>query len=149
MLFVDFRKAFDSIDRDVMFEILPLYGIPLPIISAIKALYTNTSATIITPDGETNPFEIVAGVLQGDTLAPFLFILVLDYVLRLSLDSMQAKGIEIQPRRSRRYPAEHLTDLDFAQPSVILQVSQGCRVTSSLPGTISCQSGTLLQRVQD
>ena len=123
MLFVDFRKAFDSIDRDVMFEILPLYGIPLPIISAIKALYTNTSATIITPDGETNLFEIVAGVLQGDTLAPFLFILVLDYVLRLSLDSMQEKGIEIQPRRSRRYPAEHLTDLDFADDLALFSQS--------------------------
>ena len=90
-----------------MFEILTFYGIPQPIINAIKALYTNTSATII------SPFEIVSGVLSGDTLAPFLFIIVLDYVLRLSLDSMYGKGIEIQPR-SRRHPAKHLTDLDFA-----------------------------------
>ncbi|KAI8515803.1 hypothetical protein Bbelb_066160 [Branchiostoma belcheri] len=97
-----------------MFEILPLYGIPLPFINAIKSLYIDTTATVITPDGETSPFEVTAGVLQGDTLAPFLFIMVLDYILRLSLDTMQEKGIEIQPRRSRRYPAVNLTDLDFA-----------------------------------
>ena len=43
--FVDFRKAFNSINREVMFNILPLYGIPQPIIAAIKALYTHTQAS--------------------------------------------------------------------------------------------------------
>ena len=64
-----------------MFEILKLYGIPDKIISAIKVLYTDTSATILTPDGEISYFSIKAGILQGDTLAPFLFIIVVDYVL--------------------------------------------------------------------
>ena len=112
--FVDFRKAFDSINSEVMFNILPLYGIPQPIIAAIKALYTHTQASVITPDGETNFFHIEAGVLQGDTLAPFLFIIVLDYVLRLSLDTINDKGLQIHPRCSRRQPAMHITDLDFA-----------------------------------
>jgi hypothetical protein len=40
---MDFEKAFDSIDREIMFKILPLYGIPDPIIRAIKVLYTNTT----------------------------------------------------------------------------------------------------------
>ena len=70
-IFVDFSKAFDSIDRNKMFDILALYGIPQPIIEAIRVLYTNTSSTILTPDGETEPIDILAGILQGDTLAPF------------------------------------------------------------------------------
>ena len=57
-----------------MFEILELYGIPIQIIDAIKLLYTVTSSTILTPDGETSPFPIKAGILKGDTLAPFLII---------------------------------------------------------------------------
>ena len=97
LCFVDFRKAFDSISRDTMFEILHLYGIPAPIVKAIQLLYINTSATIITPDGETESFNITAGVLQGDTLAPFLFVVVLDYVLRMSLDNMSEKGLTTQP----------------------------------------------------
>ena len=53
------------------------------------------SATIITADGETEILNIFAGVLQCDTLAPFLLIVVLDYVFRFSLDSINEKGITI------------------------------------------------------
>ena len=57
LVFVDFSKAFDSIDRNKMFEILKLYGIPDKIIAAIKVFYTNTVSTVLSPDGETSPFS--------------------------------------------------------------------------------------------
>ena len=38
---------------------------------------------------ETDYFDVVAGVLQGDTLAPNLFIICLDYMLRTSIDKMK------------------------------------------------------------
>ena len=88
-----------------MFEILKLYGIPDKMIAAIKVLYTNTSSTILTPDGETPFFSIQADILQGDTLAPFLFIIVVDYVLRMSVDTINDKGYQLTPKRSSRYPA--------------------------------------------
>ncbi|XP_066928664.1 uncharacterized protein [Clytia hemisphaerica] len=50
LIFVDFKKAFDSVDRDSMFDILSLYGIPQKIIDAIKLLYTNTKSSVQTPD---------------------------------------------------------------------------------------------------
>ena len=40
-------------------------------------------------DGDTDYFDIVAGVLQGDTLPPYLFIICLDYMLRMSIDLMK------------------------------------------------------------
>ena len=86
LVFVDFSKAFDSVDRSKMFEILKLYGIPDQIIAAIKVMYTGTYSTVLSTDGETSSFRILAGILQGDTLAPFLFIIVVDYVLRISVD---------------------------------------------------------------
>ena len=55
-VYVDSLEAFDSIDRSKMFEILKLYGIPDKTIFAIKVMYTDTSSTILTPDGETDPF---------------------------------------------------------------------------------------------
>jgi hypothetical protein len=112
--FVDFKKAFDSISREKMFEIIKLYGIPDKISSAIRALYTSNKAKVISPDGDTEFFDIQAGVLQGDTLAPFLFILVLDYVLRISVDPLNSKGIKIRAKQSKRKPGLFLTDLDFA-----------------------------------
>ena len=58
------------------------YGIPDQLTNAIADMYKSTMAKVITPDGETEVFEILAGVLQGDTLAPKLFVIVLDYALR-------------------------------------------------------------------
>ena len=62
------------------------YGIPGEITNAITMLYTNTQSMVRSPDGNTYFFKITAGVLQCDTLAPFLFIVCLDYVLKKLLD---------------------------------------------------------------
>ena len=78
MTFVDFSKAFDSIHRGKLIEMLKAYGIPTKIVDAISKLYKDIEAQVITPDGDTEFFEILAGVLQGDTLAPFLFIIGLE-----------------------------------------------------------------------
>ena len=106
-----------------MFEILKLYGIPDQIIAAIKVMYTGTSSTVLSADGETPSFPILAGILQGDTLAPFLFIIVVDYVLRISVDSISEKGYMLHPRRSSRHPAAYLTDTDFADDIALVSQS--------------------------
>lgn len=49
-------------------------------------MYTNTRAKVVTIDGKTDELEIASGELQGDTLAPFLFITVLDYALQRATD---------------------------------------------------------------
>ena len=123
LLFVDFSKAFDSVDRSKMFEILELYGIPNEITMTIKVMYTDTSSTILTTDGETPSFPILAGILLGDTLAPFLFIIVVDYVMRISVDTMSENGYQLRPKRSSRYPAEFLTDTDFADDIALISQS--------------------------
>ena len=100
--FIDFKKAFDTIHRGKMLRILKAYGLPPNILRAIEAMYTNTRAKIISPDGETDMFEITGGVLQGDTLAPFLFVIVLDYALRKALDGKEEDlGFTITPRKSQ------------------------------------------------
>ena len=43
-------------------------------------LYRNTKVIVRSPDGDAEYFDIVAGVLQGDTLAPYLFIICLDKI---------------------------------------------------------------------
>ena len=60
-------------------------------------------------------FDIVAGVLQGNTLAPYLFIVILDHALRKATNSQEEElGFTIVPRRSRRMYPTVLTYLDFA-----------------------------------
>ena len=53
---------------------------------------------------DTNYFDIVAGVLKGETLALYLFIICQDYVLRTSIDLMKENGFKQAKERSRRYP---------------------------------------------
>ena len=79
--YVDFCKVFDSINRKTMFRILSAYSIPDIIISAIALIYEDLTAKVVSPDGETDWFQLYVGVLQGDTLSPYLFVIVLDYVL--------------------------------------------------------------------
>ena len=120
--FIDFKKAFDSIHRAKMMRILKAYGIPPNLLRAIERMYTNTKARVTTPDGETEQFDITAGVLQGDTLAPFLFIIVLDYAMRRALGDGKEEelGFTVTPRRSRRHPKEVIADLDFADDIALL-----------------------------
>ena len=72
-----------------MEQILLAYSLPIEAIVAIMMLYRNTKVKV---HGDTDYFNIVAGVLQGDTLAPYLFIICLDYMLRTSIDEIKENG---------------------------------------------------------
>ena len=98
LLFVDFSKAFDSIDRKNMKHILKSYGIPAETVNAIMMLYMNTRSMVRSPDGDKQFFEITTGVLQVDTIAPFLFIICLDYVLKSSIDCSSNFGFTLKKR---------------------------------------------------
>ncbi|PIO72195.1 hypothetical protein TELCIR_05886 [Teladorsagia circumcincta] len=63
--FIDFKKAFDSIQRDSLWEILKTYGIPSRFISIFKNLYLNSSCCVRTNYGYTRFFDITTGVRQG------------------------------------------------------------------------------------
>ena len=69
ILFVDFTKAFDYIHRVKIEQILLAYGLPKETVAAITILYRNHKIEIRSLDGDTDYFDIVAGVPQGDSLA--------------------------------------------------------------------------------
>ena len=61
------------------------------------------------------------GVLQGDTLASFLFVIVLDYALRKAIEGKEETyGFTIETRKSRRVTARTITDLDFADDIALI-----------------------------
>ena len=101
ILFVDFTKAFDSIHRGKIEQMLLAYCLPKETVTAIMMLYRNTKVKVHSPDGDTDYFDIVAGVLQGDTLAPYLFIFCLDYMLRTSIDKMKDNNFKLTKERHK------------------------------------------------
>ena len=120
LVFVDFKETFDSIHRGNLMKILKAYGIPDQVVSAIEVLYTSTFAKVISPDGNTDFFEVVAGVLQGDTLAPYLFVITLDYVMRNATKDEAAIGFTLQKAQGKRYPAKMICDTDFADDLALI-----------------------------
>jgi hypothetical protein len=118
-VFVDFHKAFDSVARGALPLVLRAYNVPEQLVAAVMALYHNTRAAVITPDGLTDPFSTTSGVLQGDTLAPFLFVLILDWVLRTSLPS-DTDGFQLCRRTSSRHPEKRLAFLAYAEDLALL-----------------------------
>ena len=96
--------------------ILIAYGLPKETVAAIMILYKNTKVKVRSPDGDTEYFDIVAGVLQ----APYLFIICLDYVLRASIDKIRENDFELTKKRSKRYPAKTITDADYADDLALL-----------------------------
>ena len=83
-------------------------------------LYKNTQVKVCFPDGDTDYFETVAGVLQGDILALYLFIICLHYMLRTSIDIMKDNGFKLAKERSRRYLSQRITDADYTDDIALL-----------------------------
>ena len=108
-----------------MEQILLTYGLPKETITAIMMLYRNAKVKVYSLKGDTDYFDIVAGVLQGDTLAPYLFIICLDYVLRTSIDKIKENGSKLTKERSRRYPAKTITNADYADDIALLANAPG------------------------
>ena len=109
---IDFKKTFDSIHNGKMLKILRAYGKPEPIIAAIVLLYTGTKAKVLLSDGETDFLEILAGVLQGDILAPHIFTIMLDYVMRQAIgNDTQEIGFQINHKRSRKHNPDIIINL--------------------------------------
>jgi hypothetical protein len=63
-------------------EILRSYGIPQKLVQAIRCLYDGSSSCVLVDNQMSDNFAVTTGVLQGDTLAPFLFVIVLDHALK-------------------------------------------------------------------
>ena len=94
-LFVDFTEESDFIQRGRMEQILLADSLPKEIAEAIRMLYRNTKVKVDCPDGDREYFDIVADILQRNTLVPYIFIISLDSVLRTSNDKMKENGFQL------------------------------------------------------
>ena len=103
-----------------MEQICLTYGLPKETVAAIMMLYKNMKVKVCSPDGDTDYFDIVAGTLQGDTITPYLFIISLDYMLRM-VSSWQWKE------------AQTITDMDYAN-DIALQANSPTQAESQLHG---------------
>jgi len=72
-LFIDFKKAYDSVRREVLYRILIEFGIPRELERLIKMSLTETCSRVRVGENVSDRFPIRNGLKQGDALSPLLF----------------------------------------------------------------------------
>ena len=81
-LFIGSKKTYDSVSKEVLYNILMEFGIPKKLIRLIKMCMTETYSRVGVGKNLSDMFPIRNGLKQGDALWPLLFNFVLEYALR-------------------------------------------------------------------
>ena len=81
-IFIDFQKAYDSIRRDKLYAIMEHFGIPNKLIRLAKATMQNSTYYLKIGTIMTDGFKVGTGLKQEVGLAPSLFNVALEYVVR-------------------------------------------------------------------
>ena len=80
--FIVYAKAFDCVDHNKLWKILPEMGIPDHLTCLLRNLYAGQEVTVRTGHGTTDWFQLRKGVCQGCMLSPCLFNLYAEYNMR-------------------------------------------------------------------
>ena len=94
--FVDFEKAFDSMNRDTLWKLLRHYGLPVKIVNIIRSSYEGLSCRVIHRGQPSEAFNVKTGVRQGCLLSPFLFLIAIDWIMRTAI-AQARNGIQWTP----------------------------------------------------
>lgn len=76
--FVNYEKAFDSVDKGTLWKILESFGIPPKLVRMVEAIYDGNQCAVVDGVGQTGWFDVKSGVKQGCNMSGFLFLLVID-----------------------------------------------------------------------
>lgn len=113
--FLDYSKAFDSVDWNHLWKVLKEMAIPGHLIQLIKSLYTSNEA-YVRVDGElSQPFQIKKGVRQGCVLSPLLFNIYGEWIIRKATEKWQG-GITLAGKR--------ISNLRYADDTTLLASSE-------------------------
>jgi hypothetical protein len=81
-LFIDFKKAYDSVKREVLYNILLEFGVPKKLVRLIKMCSNETSSKVRVSKLLSDKFPTHNGLKQGPALLPLLYNVALEYAIR-------------------------------------------------------------------
>jgi exonuclease III len=95
MCFIDLQKAYDTVNRTYLWLVLEQYGIPSHLLELLRDLHTGTEAHVRVGGEKSEWFSIDQGVRQGCVIAPMLFNMFMDFVVRHALHTFGSdRGVE-------------------------------------------------------
>jgi len=88
--FIDLTKAFDTVNRDLLWKVLSKFGCPPHFLQMLRAFHNSMSARVTVGGHESDPFDVLVGVKQGCVLAPVLLTYsLLPLLWSSAIDSLQ------------------------------------------------------------
>ena len=95
VLFLDFRKAFDTVSWNFMFAVLKKFGFNQPFIDWIKTIYKNCSSSIMNNGWRSNFFTLYRGLRQGCPSSALLYVLVAEVMAFNIRNNINIQGIKV------------------------------------------------------
>ncbi|KAL4148527.1 hypothetical protein QTP88_002756 [Uroleucon formosanum] len=114
-LFVDFKKAYDSVHRESLYNIIEVFGITKKLVALTKMCMEDTQYRVRVEQTMSEPFEVSTGLKQGDLLSPTLFNLALEKAIR----EMQRETTGITIGQQRIQILGFADDLNILENSLV------------------------------
>ncbi|KAE9522623.1 hypothetical protein AGLY_016986 [Aphis glycines] len=115
LMFIDYKAAYDSINREKLWNVMNKMGIPAKLVRMIRACAYESKSKVSFGGEVSDEFPVTTGLRQGDALSPALFNIALESVIRKVL--IQAKGIKMNNNNE-------LTVVAYADDIVLIAESE-------------------------
>ena len=119
LLALDWQKAFDSINTDVLLNALRRFGLPGYVCEVIQSIYTDRSFKVRECGETSEEHRQGSGICQGCPLSPFLFIMVMTILMADAVQLLPQSCIEARDART-------LFDLLYADDTLLLGCDAAC-----------------------
>jgi hypothetical protein len=140
MCFIDITKAYDSVNRELLWKICLNYGITPKLVNLFKMLYKNSIAKVKINGELSESFEMNTGVMQGGIPSPLLFNILFDFIIRKVIDEAAVSGVkfcygsnDFFHGKNEKHDDFHILALLYADDLVIT-----CESISDLEKCIEC-----------
>lgn len=121
LVFVDYKQAYDSVNKEELLKALVILGIPKKYVNLIKACYEKTLCRVRYLQGISDSFEVKSGLKQGDALSPALFNLVLEKVIK---DTNDDRRMEISNEQVMLAYADDIVIMGETKDEIINSTSE-------------------------
>jgi len=95
VLFIEFKKAFDTVEWDFVNSCLKVFNFRPDIQNWVKILYNNVSSCIVNNGFASEFFPLERGVTQGCPLSRLLFVIGIELLIRAIKNDENIKGINV------------------------------------------------------